>query len=103
MAALTSCPSASRLQQLLTGTPAEEEHTLLLDHLATCVVCQDKLDQLAGADPALLSAATASRLNVYAQEPPLRRVLDALGNSSGLTTLYLPHGKLEWWQSLTHL
>jgi serine/threonine protein kinase len=100
MPALSSCPTASSLQRLLTGEPVADQHTELLDHLATCPVCRERLDKLAGADPVLLNAATASRLNVYAEEAPLRRVLDALGKDDSLATLHYPHGQIEWWQSL---
>src|SRR5437879_3246447 len=100
MAAPSPCPSVSRLQRLLTGAPVAEEHTGLLEHLAACTICQEKLDKLAGADPAFLNTVTTSRFNVYAEEAPLRRVLDALDKDATATTVYQPHGQLEWWQSL---
>jgi WD40 repeat protein len=77
-----------------------DENAALMDHLATCAACRETLDRLAGADPVLLDAATVSWQNVYAEEAPLRRVLDALGKDANLTTLCYPHGQIEWWQSL---
>ncbi len=95
MVAPSSCPSASRLERLLVASPstgdppvpAEEQAQLIL-HLDHCAVCQRRLDDLAGANPALLEAARALRDNSFANEALLRTVLDELGNSVNLLTQF---------------
>lgn len=102
MIAPSSCPPVSRLERLLAGmepngempvppgaTPiAPEEQAQLVCHLDRCTACQSRLDELAGADPALLEAARALRANNFVHEQTLRRVLDAVGSNVNLLTQY---------------
>jgi serine/threonine protein kinase len=95
MVAPSTCPSASSLERLLAATPSSgelpvpsDEQTQLVLHLDHCTVCQRRLDDLAGANPALLEAARALRGNSFVNEAPLRRVIDELGNSVNLLTQY---------------
>ncbi|HTU16650.1 MAG TPA: serine/threonine-protein kinase, partial [Gemmataceae bacterium] len=105
MIAPSSCPSASRLERLLAGmdptgetpvpprqtgetpVPPDEQAQLVL-HLDQCTSCQRRLDDLAGANPALLEAARALRGNPFVHEDSLRRVLDEVGNNVNLLTQY---------------
>ncbi len=85
-----SCPSTARLQQLLADALDQAEHTELIAHLGECAACQRALEQLAGADPALLSAARSQQHAAYAEEGPLRRVLDDLNTDVNLTLVHRP-------------
>jgi serine/threonine protein kinase len=58
------------------------------------------LEKLAGADPALLSAARALPRTAYVEEVSLRRVLDDLETDSSLTLPYRPLARAAWVQSL---
>jgi eukaryotic-like serine/threonine-protein kinase len=84
----SSCPSVSRLERLLTGASAAEEQAQLIQHLDLCAVCQRRLEDLAGADPALLEAARALRGNTFVNEDSLRRLLDEVGSNANLRTQY---------------
>src|SRR5437588_8564928 len=42
----TTCPAAPRLQELLNGKLAGDEHAELSQHLETCKLCQQTLDGL---------------------------------------------------------
>jgi hypothetical protein len=95
MIAPSLCPSASRLERLLAETPANgatpipsADQAQLILHLDHCTSCQRRLDDLAGANPALLEAARALRGNSFANEDSLRRVLDEVGNNVNLLTQY---------------
>ena len=95
MIAPSSCPSSSCLERLLAGTdpPGEmlvppSEQAQLLFHLDRCTACQRRLDDLAGANPALLEAARALRGNPFVHEDSLRRVLDEVGSNANLLTQY---------------
>src|SRR6516162_6264466 len=99
MAASSPCPPADRLRQLLAGTTPTAEQDQLIAHLDDCAICQHLLDQLAGASPALLSAAQALPHNTYTLEAPLRRVLDDIEGSNELTLL-TPRHQSAWVQSL---
>jgi WD40 repeat protein len=87
MAAPSTCPPASRLQRLLSETPAADQADLIA-HLDHCVACRQELDRLAGVKPTLLDAASALSGQVHAAEPSLRRVLRDLENDRNLITLY---------------
>src|SRR5262249_46873713 len=100
MIAPSSCPPAERLQQLLTGTVPAAEQAALVNHLDDCTACQETLDKLAGADPALLQAAGTLRRTVYSSEVLLRRVLDDLASDANLTILHRPHYRTLWVQTL---
>ncbi|HEY7157797.1 MAG TPA: serine/threonine-protein kinase [Gemmataceae bacterium] len=96
MTVLSSCPSASGLRQLLAEKPAPGDQTALLHHLESCATCRQRLDNLAGADPALLEAVRALRRDTYTQELPLRRVLDDVANNANLITLYRTRDGEAW-------
>jgi serine/threonine protein kinase len=106
MVAPSSCPSASRLERLLAATNAISETPVstpdrtgetpvllaeqaqLIFHLDHCTACQRRLEDLAGANPALLEAARTLRGNPFIHEDSLRRVLDKLGSNVNLLTQY---------------
>ncbi len=97
MSDLPFCPPSERLQQLLAspaGCSAGEQEQLIA-HLDQCTVCQRTLETLAGANPVLLAAAQTLRRPLYVEEPPLRRVLDRLGNDADLTILYSKHSQVD--------
>jgi WD40 repeat protein/serine/threonine protein kinase len=100
MAAPSPCPPTERLQQLLTGEPSATEQAELIAHLDHCSACQQTLDKLVGADPALLGAASALQVQTYAEEAPLRRVLVDLGSDANPTLPHRPHARAAWVQSL---
>src|SRR2546423_14969279 len=100
MPTTSSCPPAERLRQLLTGPPPEADQAELIAHLDGCAACQQTLEKLAGANPALLSAARAVQRTLYAEEAPLRHVLDDLGSNENLTVLYPTPNRSAWVQSL---
>ncbi len=81
MAALPPCPPESRLRQLLFGPPTADQAELV-HHLDHCADCRRTLERLTGATPALLEAAGAVRRHAYAEEAPLRRLLDDLGDAA---------------------
>jgi serine/threonine protein kinase len=84
------------LRQLLAQTGPAAEHAELIAHLDACAACQGALDQLAGAEPPLLAAAGALLTTAYADEAPLRRVLDGLKSNTDLTILYRPRDQAAW-------
>jgi serine/threonine protein kinase len=88
------------LQQLLVETPASTEQVELIVHLDHCAACRKLLEQLTDADPRVLEAAGAVRQDTYAQEAPLRRLVDSLGANADLITLYRPQERIAWGQSL---
>jgi hypothetical protein len=100
MADSSACPPTERLRQLLTGAADTAEQPELLAHLGRCLGCQETLERLTGAEPGLLVAASGQRLDAYADEAPLRRVLGHLEGEAGLTTLSRPHANTSWVQSL---
>src|SRR5437588_1637066 len=99
MPTTSSCPPAERLRQLLTGPPPEADQAELIGHLDGCAACQQTLERLAGANPALLSAARAVQHTVY-DEAPLRHVLDDLGKEENVTVLYPASNRASGVQSL---
>jgi WD40 repeat protein/serine/threonine protein kinase len=74
------------LQQLLAGALQGAEQSELMAHLEGCGPCQRALEELAGG-AAGLKAATVLRQTPYAQETPLRRVLDHFKTEVPLTVL----------------
>jgi eukaryotic-like serine/threonine-protein kinase len=100
MEADSPCPPADRLRQLLAGETPAAEQAEVIAHLDECAACQRALEDLAGADPALLRAATALQRTQYTDEAPLRRVLDRLGDDITLSRLYGPEGGTATLQSL---
>ena len=89
MAAISSCPSESRLRRLLTASSSDDQEALV-HHLDHCETCRHTLEKLTGATPALLNAAGASRQHAYAEEAPLRRMLDDLASDARLMTRRRP-------------
>src|SRR5689334_20778922 len=87
MATLSPCPPAERLRQLLAGDPPTADQAELIAHLGDCPSCQQALEDLAGADPALLRVAHSLQRTRYTDEAPLRRVLDHLGRDATLSRL----------------
>jgi WD40 repeat protein/serine/threonine protein kinase len=90
------CPPADRLRQLLTEDLPAGEQAELIAHLDDCLACQDELGKLAGADPALLSAAGTLRNAGHVEEVALRRTLEHLQADPDLTMLYSPAGRPGW-------
>src|SRR5262245_34091072 len=97
MAAL--CPAADRLQQLLAGSSPPAEQAELIAHLDGCAACQQTLEGLAGATPAILTAAAMPQ-HAYVEEPRLRRVLNELEADPNLTILYSQASGAAWVRSL---
>jgi serine/threonine protein kinase len=79
------------LRQLLTDD-AGADRTQLVAHVGACRSCQRRLDELAGASPALLNVIRGWQRASEAEEPSLRRLLDDLGRRADPATLYLTHG-----------
>jgi serine/threonine-protein kinase len=98
--ASVSCPSADRLQQLLTEESPAAGQAALIAHLDRCTDCQRTLETLAGANPALLRAASALERTTYVAEAPLRRVLDDLERDANLTIQSRPYHRTAWVRSL---
>jgi serine/threonine protein kinase len=94
------CPSARDLQDLLAGSLPAARQAEAIVHLDDCGLCQRKLEELAGADPALLAAAEALRRTACANEAPLRRVLDHLKTDAGLSVLQRADDRAALVQSL---
>jgi serine/threonine protein kinase len=88
MAAPSPCPSVGQLRLLLAGEVAGSDESRLTTHLDWCDSCRQRLEELAGIDPTLLDA--AHRRNGYAEELPLRRVLQVLAGNPDLTTVQRP-------------
>jgi tRNA A-37 threonylcarbamoyl transferase component Bud32 len=88
------------LRQLLTGEPPAAERAELIAHLDDCPACQRRLEELAGADPALLKAAAALQRTRFTDEAPLRHVLDHLEADATLSGLCAPQAGTATLQSL---
>ncbi len=95
----TSCPSTERLETLLTGEADSADQATLIAHLDSCALCQQTIEQLAHADPFLLSAASALLRNTYVEEQPLRRVLNELSADATATLLVPPPDRSSWIRS----
>jgi WD40 repeat protein/serine/threonine protein kinase len=100
MVAPSPCPPAERLRQLLIEAPVEDESAELVAHVGACAACQRALDELAGADPALLRAACALHRTEFLEEPCLERVLHDLESDANLTRPHLGPDRTAWLQSL---
>src|SRR5262249_17359450 len=87
MAAPSSCPPTEGLRRLLHGTPPAPDQSDLIAHLDHCAPCQRALEELAGVDPALLSAANSLKRTFHPPEAPLRRLLVDLDQNSALSAL----------------
>ncbi len=73
----------------------------MIAHLDGCPSCRTTLEELAGADPTLLSAAATLCRNDFAAEGPLRRVLEQLAVDPHRTTVLSPTtDRSEWWRSI---
>src|SRR5437764_6876225 len=94
------CPPAERLWELLAGGLPDGEQATLVAHLDGCADCQRALEDAAGADPALLAAASDLRRTAYLEEQPLRQVLDTLGTDPELSAVYHRQNRAEWVRSL---
>ncbi|HZU35385.1 MAG TPA: hypothetical protein VFA18_05735, partial [Gemmataceae bacterium] len=92
------CPTTDQLRQLLAGTSGDQAE--LVAHLDHCTACQQTLEQLTGAAPELLGAATALRHPSAADETPLRRLLNSLDSNATLLTPTSPRDRASWVQSL---
>ncbi len=92
----STCPTVERLRQLLTEDLPAGEQTALIAHFDDCLSCQDELDKLAGADPALLCAAGALRNAAHVSEDEWQRTRDQLQADPDLTNLYSPTRSHGW-------
>src|SRR5262249_49420965 len=99
MAAPTSCPPTERLRRLLHGSPSATDQKALLAHLDHSAPRQRALEQLAGVDPALLSAANSLQRPAHHREAPLRRLLADLEQDSALAALQTLPGSATWVRS----
>jgi WD40 repeat protein/tRNA A-37 threonylcarbamoyl transferase component Bud32 len=79
-----------RLRQLLAESLSPTDQAELISHLDACDACQDRLEKLAGAKPALLDAARTLPRAAYVGEVTLHQVLERLKNDSRATMLYPP-------------
>jgi WD40 repeat protein/tRNA A-37 threonylcarbamoyl transferase component Bud32 len=84
------------LQRLLAEAPVPSDQAALVLHLENCTACQQQLDRLAGANPALLEAIRAWQRSTYTEEAPLRRVLNDAGSNVNLMTLYRSRDGEAW-------
>jgi serine/threonine protein kinase len=100
MSLSSPCPCERDLQDLLAGTLPAAEQAEAIAHLDDCGPCQRKLEELAGANPALLAAAEALKRTICADEAPLRRVLDHLKADATLTVLRRAEDRAALVQSL---
>jgi eukaryotic-like serine/threonine-protein kinase len=94
----SSCPPTERLRRLLAeeGPGGDGE---LMAHVEGCPTCQRHLEQLAGATPAVLVAATSLQATLSAEGPQLRRVLDEIKTETS-TSLPAPPYPLDWIRSV---
>jgi WD40 repeat protein len=95
MAETSPCPTADRLRLLLAADPPAAEQTALLAHVDDCAACQQTLEGLAGADPALLVAAGAARDRPH-DDDHLRRVLQDITDNPDAALECRPYNPLEW-------
>jgi eukaryotic-like serine/threonine-protein kinase len=93
------CPPADRLRELLGVPHSSFEQSELIDHLSTCTSCQQTLEQLAGANPDLLSAVHASKHQGFENEAPLRQILSNIENNSTLNGPREFRDRSTWIQS----
>jgi tRNA A-37 threonylcarbamoyl transferase component Bud32 len=84
---------------LLAESPGADQ-TELIAHLDRCAACQRTLETLAGADRALLDAASALSRTAYLGEPSLQRLLVDLETDASLTALYHPADRTAGLQAL---
>ncbi|MBY0522074.1 MAG: protein kinase [Gemmataceae bacterium] len=86
MTPASSCPPKERLRELLGTELSDREQGALIAHLDHCAACQQALEELAGADGALVSAAShVLRTTGQETDGALRRVLDDLRTQVQLT------------------
>jgi serine/threonine protein kinase len=97
MAISSSCPRADRLQQLVSGTSPANEQAELLAHLDGCTGCQQAVQRLAGANPALLRAVGTL---AHPQEPHLRRLLNQLERGTAMIVPSHSRTGTAWLRSL---
>src|SRR5262249_15024676 len=100
MAVPDPCPPAERLRALLDETVPADEQGELIAHVEGCAGCQRALEELAGADQALLTAAGSLRTAATVHGPHLRRALDSINSDSGLDVHCRPSNGAEWVRSL---
>jgi WD40 repeat protein/tRNA A-37 threonylcarbamoyl transferase component Bud32 len=100
MTAPLSCPDPDRLRQMLADNLPPAEQAELVAHLDGCSLCQQRLEDLAGANPVLLEAARTLADAGPVREAGLQRILDHLKSDSNPTTLYAPPNRTAWVQSL---
>lgn len=100
MAAPNSCPPHDRLRQLLASDSAGGEQAELIAHLDHCATCQRALEQLSGANPAVLDAVATLRLTPYQREAPLQRVLDSIVHDRTPAIRYRDYHATSWIKSL---
>src|SRR5438128_124402 len=91
------CPAPEQLQQLIDADTPDEAPTA---HVGHCPACQRRLEQLAGANPDLLAAASGLRHNVHLDEPQRRRVLEDLEADSTLTVPAATGTHFAWLRSI---
>ncbi len=96
--AVSSCPPADRLRTLLGEEPPADEAELMA-HVEACPACRGQLDQLAGANEAVLSAAGALGTTWDGEGPALRRVLDEMKTEIGVPPRAGTYN-LDWVRSL---
>jgi hypothetical protein len=84
------------LRQLLHGKPAAPDQAELVAHLDNCAPCQRALDELAGADPALLDAVNSLQRTFHGREARLGRLLADLEQDSALTGLHTLPSSARW-------
>lgn len=92
----STCADAERLRELLDGTLAEGEQTVLVAHLDHCPTCQQELQKAAVG--ASLSTTDLNCLSV-AREASLQRVLEVLKGDSPPTLVQSPASPTVWVQS----
>jgi WD40 repeat protein/serine/threonine protein kinase len=100
MATHPSCPSIHLWRQMLAEATPAAEQARLVPHLDECADCQRVLNELAEANPGLLSAVNALQRTAYSEEAPLRQVLDDLVSNLDLTILRHSHAGLPWLRPL---
>src|SRR5581483_2651740 len=94
-----ACPSTHRLRLLLAADPSADQ-AVLIAHLDDCPRCQRKLEELAGANLALLRVARGLSRETFAEEGPARQVLGILGSDPQLTVLHYAHDSAAWARSV---
>src|SRR5262245_18050582 len=79
----STCPTLDSLQSLIDGTLAQSQQTEVTQHLETCEICQQQLEQLAAGDDEWATAARHAGHSRARVDTPLQKILQDFHGDAG--------------------